>query len=221
MARRHLCGAVVLALGLALAGCSGSTQPGLAFTSPTMPAVPSTPSPQPSPSIAHDGNVKGNSAVSVTVAPDIFDQQGERYEEGLGDGWETSPAFLVETDDQDKAARALYAAAGRFMSVDQNGKELSPAEMTGDYPQYTPNYVSDVYLTELGPMIVTDTKGELSRGMAETMLLILEAELRAQGTTAHVIAPPADLFLEDHRIWRPPTENALHAGADVKAPKSE
>jgi hypothetical protein len=68
---------------------------------------------------------------------------------------------------------------------------------------------------------VTDTKGELSRGMAERMLLILETELRAQGITAHVTAPPADLFLEDHRIWRPPTETAMHAGADVKAPTNE
>jgi len=53
------------------------------------------------------------------------------------------------------------------------------------------------------------------------MLLILEAELRAQGITAHVTAPPAELFLEDHRIWRPPTETAMHAGADVKAPTNE
>jgi hypothetical protein len=152
--------------------------------------------------------LKGNSAVNVTVAPDIFDQQGEKYEEGLGDGWETSPAFLVETEDQDKAARALYAAGERFYSVDQNGKELTPAEMTGDYPQYTPNYISDVYLTDRGPMIWTDTKGELSRGMAERMLLILEAELRSQRITAHVTAPPADLPLDHQRIWRPPAKAA-------------
>ncbi|MGY3318123.1 hypothetical protein [Arthrobacter sp. TE12232] len=142
--------------------------------------------------------------MSVTVAPDIFDQQGEKYEEGLGDGWETSPAFLVVSDDQDKAARALYAAAGRFYSVDQDGNELTRAEMTGEYPQYTPNYVSDVYLTDQGPMIWTDTKGELTKGMAEEMLRILVAELRAQGITAHITAPPADLPLDDQRIWRPP-----------------
>ena len=210
-----------MSVGMALAGCSGSMQLLPAFTSPAARAAPSVPSPRPSPSIAPDNNVNGNSAARVTVARDIFDQQGEKYEEGLGHGWETSPGFLVVSDDQDKAARALYAAAGRFMSVDQNGKELSPAEMTGDYPQFTPDYVSDVYLTELGPMIWTDTSGELPIGMAETMLLILEAELRAQGITAHVTAPPADLSLDGTRIWRPPSKTAMHAGADVKAPKSE
>lgn len=138
----------------------------------------------------------------VTVASDIFDQQGEKYDEGLGDGWETSPAFLVVSDDQEKAARALYAAAGRFYAVDQDGNELTPAEVAG--AQYTPNYISDVFLTDLGPMIWTDTKGELSKGMAEGMLRILVAELRSQEITAHVTAPPADLSLDAKRIWRPP-----------------
>jgi hypothetical protein len=131
--------------------------------------------------MARDSNLKGNSAMSVTVAPDIFDQQGEKFEEGLGEGWEMSPAFLVLSDDEDKAARALHAAAGRFYSVDQFGNELTPAEMTGEFPQYTPNYVSDVYLTVLGPMICTDTKGEVTKDMAEAMLRILVAELRARG----------------------------------------
>lgn len=143
--------------------------------------------------------------MSVTVAPDIFDQQGEKFEEGLGEGWEMSPAFLVLSDDEDKAARALHAAAARFYSVDQNGEELTRAEMTGEFPQYTPNYVSDVYLTVLGPAICTDTKGEVSKSMAEGMLRILVAELRAQGITAFVTAPPADLILDGQRTWQPPS----------------
>ena len=221
MSRRHLFGAIVVACGMALAGCSGSMQLIPAFTSPTTRASPSTPIPQPSQPTAQDGNLKGNSAMRITVAPDIFDQQGEKWEEGLGQGWETSPAFLVVSDDEDKAARALYAAAQRFYAVDQFGNELTPEEMTGEYPQYTPNYVSDVYLTELGPMIWTDTKGELAAGMADEMLRILVDELQAQEITAHVTAPPADFSVDGTPTWQPPTQTALHAEADVKAPTSD
>lgn len=31
----------------------------------------------------------------VTTEPDIFDRMGARWEDGLGEGWETSPVFLV------------------------------------------------------------------------------------------------------------------------------
>ncbi|BCW66661.1 hypothetical protein NicSoilB4_14240 [Arthrobacter sp. NicSoilB4] len=134
---------------------------------------------------------------NVSVQPDLFDQQGERHEAALGGGWETSPAFLVVSEDRDKAVAALQAAAVRLYSVDQNGKELTREEMTGAYPQYTPNYISDVYLTDLGPMIYTDTKGELSTGMAQGMLRIVVAELRAQEITAVVAAPPKDLSWEN------------------------
>ena len=134
---------------------------------------------------------------NVTVEPHLFDQQGERHEPALGGGWETSPTFLVVSDNRDKAAEALRAAAVRFYSVDQNGTELTRAEMTGEFPQYTPNYVSDVYLTDLGPLIYADTKGELSTGMAEGMLRILVAELRSQEITAVVTAPPKSLAWED------------------------
>ncbi|HEX9088676.1 MAG TPA: hypothetical protein VF867_14255 [Arthrobacter sp.] len=139
----------------------------------------------------------GEAAANVTVEPHLFDQQGEKHPAALGGGWETSPTFLVVADDQAKAADALRAAAVRFYFVDQNGKELTRAEMTGDYPQYTPNYISDVYVTDLGPMIYADTKGELSVGMATGMLQILVAELRSRKITAVVTAPPKDLSWEN------------------------
>ncbi|MEV7131431.1 hypothetical protein AB0N24_00940 [Arthrobacter sp. NPDC093128] len=105
--------------------------------------------------------------------------------------------FLVVSDAPEKAAEALRAAAVRFCTVDQNGKELTREEMTGECPQYMPNYVSDVHLTDLGPMILTDTKGELPKGMGEGMLRILVAELQAQEIAALVTTPPVDFALED------------------------
>lgn len=135
-------------------------------------------------------------AARVTVAPDIYDLQGEKYEEGWGYGWSISPAFLVMTNDRDKAAKALGRAAVRFSYVGDSGRELTLAEIEGNDTEYTPNYVSDVYLTDLGPMIWADTKGELTKGMGEAMLGILVAELRSEEITAVVTAPPADLSLE-------------------------
>ncbi|WP_136017875.1 hypothetical protein [Arthrobacter silvisoli] len=184
MSRRRSCGALVLFFGIALAGCSGFVQPRGTSTNP-----------------------QTFSPARVTVEPDIFDKQGEKWDESLGEGWEMSPAFLVVSDDQDKAAAALFAAARRIFTVDQNGNELTPAEMTGEYPQYTPNYVSDVYLTDLGPMIWTDTKGDVTKAMAEEMLHILVAELRSQEIAARIIAPPADLVLDDERVWKPSGQN--------------
>ncbi|MCZ9882718.1 hypothetical protein [Arthrobacter sp. B2a2-09] len=126
---------------------------------------------------------------NVTVDPGIFDSQGERCEE-IFDGWEgPSPFFLVVSDETDKAAEALHVAIGRCMRVDGNGNELTAAQMatTGEY---TANYCSPVYLTDKGPMAYLDTKGDLPRAMAETMLRILVEEVEARGITAYLTTPP-------------------------------
>lgn len=49
-----------------------------------------------------------------------------------------------------------------------------------------------VYLTEAGPVMYLDTKGDLPRAMADTMLRILVEELVAQEITAHLTTPPLD-----------------------------
>lgn len=126
---------------------------------------------------------------SVTVDPDIFDSQGERCEE-IFDGWEgPSPYFLVVSDETDKAAEALHVAVGRCMCVDGYGNELTAAEMATTW-EYTPNYYSPVYLTDRGPTAYLDTKGELPRAMAGTMLRILVEEVEARGITAYLTTPP-------------------------------
>jgi hypothetical protein len=126
----------------------------------------------------------------VTTAPDIFDQMGERWEYGLGEGWETSPAFLIETEDADKAAAALQAATPRLFRVTGEGQEVDLD--THDPYDYTPNWVSPVYTTSKGLVIYVDTKGELPKGMADAMLRIVVEELLAAHVSAHVTAAPAD-----------------------------
>jgi hypothetical protein len=127
---------------------------------------------------------------NVTVDPDIFDSQGERCEE-IFDGWEgPSPFFLVVSDETDKAAEALHVAVRRCLCVDGKGKEPTSAEMDSTSEYTTPNYYSPVYLTDRGPTAYLDTKGELPRAMAETMLRILLEEVEARGITAYLTTPP-------------------------------
>lgn len=127
----------------------------------------------------------------MTFSPDIFDSQGEAYPDPL-DGWEgPSPFFLVVSDETDKAAEALHVAVGRCMRVDDKGNELTAAEMAST-EDYTANYCSPVYLTDTGPMAYLDTKGDLPRAMAETMLRILVEEAEARGITAYLTTPTPD-----------------------------
>ena len=205
-------------LGLAAAGCSPSPDTGA--VTEVHRAVPATspiartegsanaqpPASKQPPASAPAGTSSGSAleeAPVVTAEPDIFDRQGEKYEASLGDGWETSPAFLVVSDDVSKAADALGRAAVRFFHLDEYGSELAPEQRLAEEQAaktweaaYTPNFVSDVYLTPRGPMVWTDTKGELTRQMGDAMLHVLLDELRVEGITAHVVAPPADITLE-------------------------
>lgn len=137
----------------------------------------------------------------VTVAWDIFDQQGERWDEWLGDGWEASPCFLVLAEDAERAASALHTARTRLMQVNELGEEVDLE--TADLALYTPNCVSDVYITAIGPIVSVDTKGELPKAMADGMLRILLDELTGVGISAHVTAPPEG-WVNGSELWHPP-----------------
>lgn len=126
----------------------------------------------------------------VTTEPDIFDRMGERWEPELGEGWETSPFFLIQTEDPDKAATALQAASPRLFRVNGEGQEVDLA--THDPYDYTPNWVSPVYITRGGLVFHVDTKGDLPKGMADAMLRIVVEELVAANVSAHITAAPAD-----------------------------
>ena len=94
------------------------------------------------------------------------------------------------TEDADKAAAALQTATPRLFRVNGQGQEVDLD--THDPYDYTPNWVSPVYITSKGLVIYVDTKGELPKGMADAMRRIVVEELLAADVTAHVTAAPAD-----------------------------
>jgi hypothetical protein len=157
----------------------------------------------------------------VTVAVDIFDEAGEAHE----DGWETDPFFLVVSEQPDVAAAALIDAGFRFMNIDETGRELQDWEREHS-EAYTPNYVSDVFLTTEGPVMTVDVKGWLSRPMGRTMVDVLVEELVGRGLDARVTAPStatrSDLYSSPR--YRPGTTKAPsetsavedHAAAPVR-----
>jgi hypothetical protein len=141
---------------------------------------------------------------TVTTAPDIFDRMGERWEYGLGEGWETSPVFLVVTQDTDKAAAALRAASPRLMRVNERGQEV---DLEASPDEYTPGYVSEVDVTNEGLEIYVDTDGELPKAMADAMLRIVVEELVAANVTAHVTAA-SSASDTDVETYEPPVRSA-------------
>ncbi|GEA87139.1 hypothetical protein [Cellulomonas cellasea] len=128
----------------------------------------------------------GARATRVTIDPDVFGPPTE----GGWDGWDQSPGFRVRSADMPGAVAALRRAGTRFFRVDEQGTELSEAELA-DTDLYTPNWVSDVMVYDVGAELVVDTKGELPGPMGRAMLRILVEELDVGGVAAHV-AGPAD-----------------------------
>jgi hypothetical protein len=140
----------------------------------------------------------------VTTAPDIFDRMGARWEDGLGEGWETSPVFLVVTEDTDKAVAALRAASPRLLRVNERGQEVN---LDASPDEYTPSYVSEVDVTNEGLEIYVDTDGELPKAMADAMLRIVVEELVAADITAHVTAA-SSASDTDVETYEPPVRSA-------------
>jgi hypothetical protein len=153
--------------------------------------------------------------MTVTVEPELFDAIGEPD----GEGWEGSPAFLVVANDVAGAAAALHAAGERFMLIDEHGRELAEWESdTGE--TYTPNYVSDVGLSERGPVLWVDTKGYLTAAMGAAMVQALTEELTARGVTAHVTTPPHGLSSARLPQWQPPAAAPQGAPSGPEVPKT-
>ena len=135
----------------------------------------------------------------VTVADDVLAQGEPFYEDGVVMGWSTSPAFVVTSEDAALGA-AVHAAGQRFYLVNEDGREIDQSENDGRY--YTPNWVSDVYLTHSGAVLFVDTKGDVTRLMGEAMIAILVEELTARGVSAH-IGPVPRGFVPGERIYQP------------------
>jgi hypothetical protein len=128
----------------------------------------------------------------IVMPPDLYARQGREHDDG---GWETSPAFLVVSPDGDRACRALSRAADRFAGVTADGREVPDPE---DEDVYTPNYVSNVYISAAGALVYVDTKGELTAEMGGALLRVLAQELARAEVTALVTAPPPN----DHSLYR-------------------
>jgi hypothetical protein len=137
--------------------------------------------------------------MTVTVAEDVLAQGEPFYEDGVVVGWSTSPAFVVTSQDGALGA-AVHAAGSRFYLVDEHGREIDEEENDGRY--YTPNWVSDVYLTDTGAVVLVDTKGDVTRLMGEAMIAILIEELTARGVSAH-IGPVPRGYVPGERTYRP------------------
>jgi hypothetical protein len=141
--------------------------------------------------------------VGVTVDRDVLAQGEPWFDDGELTGWCASPAFLVVSQDTDGAAEALNAAGQRFALVNERGHEVAREEADHE-GMYTPNWISDVYLTDSGPAIYVDTKGDLPRLMGQRMVEILVEELTARSVPARVTVPPQ--VQPAMRVWNQPTE---------------
>ncbi|MCA4133194.1 hypothetical protein [Arthrobacter sp. M4] len=143
----------------------------------------------------------------VTVQDRILSRQGDAWDDpAIGEGWTTSPAFLVTSPEQTKAAQALHKASQRLSHVTDSGVELQSGS-TSDL--YTPDYISPVFITDKGPFIYTDTDGELTRAMGVKMVEIIVEELVAANITAELSAPP--------RSWKPSLDKEFSPSASSAA----
>jgi hypothetical protein len=104
----------------------------------------------------------------------------------------------VASADNDRAERALAAAATRFMLVTADGRELADEdeldrllEEGGDQDpnNYTPNFVSGPRPATAGPTMYCDCKDGTMPLMARTMIRILVEEVRAAGLDTAEIRP--------------------------------
>jgi hypothetical protein len=135
---------------------------------------------------------------AVAVSPDLLEQLArEERQPGSEHG---SPAFLVRSTDVEAAATALHAASLRFISLDEEGEELEEWSDTGE--TYTPNWVSDIYLSPDGPWLSTDTQGVLFPRMIRAMIDVLVEELQGRGVDARIEAPAPGLSSDE--AWQAP-----------------
>ena len=136
---------------------------------------------------------------TVTVSPDLLEKlERKDRQRGSAGG---SPGFRVRSTDHEAAARALHAAALRFIRIDEEGEQLEEWSDTGE--TYTPNYVSDIFLSSDGPWLSIDTQGVLYPEMVRAMIRVLVEELQRSGVEAHIEEPPAGLSVDE--TWQPPT----------------
>lgn len=118
------------------------------------------------------------------------------------DSWVGDPIFLVASDDVEGAAEAVDAAVERFMLLDDEGRELTEAQAASGL-WFTPEYASDLHITDAGVVVYLDCRGEFSKTRGQRMIEILVAELWANGVSAHISRPPVELDWAHAPAWVP------------------
>lgn len=101
-------------------------------------------------------------------------------------GEHSNEYVLVVSADPEKAADCLRRAGARLVNVSSSGFEWGgsspPPQVDPDDPEVeTPNYVSDVRISERGPWIYIDCKGYIPKPMKETFIRILREEIDRSG----------------------------------------
>lgn len=129
----------------------------------------------------------------ITVTEGILAQGEPWYDPEVGQGWSTTPDFLITPGDSEAAIEAVRAAGKRLMMICEHGYEMTREQYLGG-EHWGPNY-ADAYRTEAGIWLSADTQGELSKAQGETMLKVLIEELSARGVKAHIGVPSRHLEL--------------------------
>jgi hypothetical protein len=120
----------------------------------------------------------------VEIDADVF-----TYQEELGYSNEN---FLVSgARDVQSVVTGLEAAGRRFLLVDQTGVEHPDRESAVAAVEaglFTPNYVADPQVTEVGVEMYVDCKGVIAPPMADKLRQVLREELEAAGIEGRVRA---------------------------------
>ncbi len=127
----------------------------------------------------------------ITVSRDVY-WVGEDMAEMFPRSWLGDPIFLVAARDVDGAGEALTEALGRFMLLDDEGRELSHAQARSGLWS-TPRAASGIHLTDRGLVVYVDCGGEFTKARGQVMIEILVAELWCRDVSAHVCRPPEAL----------------------------
>jgi hypothetical protein len=139
----------------------------------------------------------------VSVAPNVLGAgvslDGDDADDVAGAG-----TFTVITPWNERAARALAPMVRDLARVDEHGTLLGPDEMF-DGEAYTPNFVFDVQIGNVGALVQLDTKEMMWSAMGRTMVRMLVDALAAERIPAHIMGYCRDLDSE-WLPWKPREE---------------
>lgn len=131
----------------------------------------------------------------VSVAPDVLgpDLRLDGSGQALVPGY---VEFTVITPDPEQAAAALSRVRGELYDVDERGEVMSAddrIEAGIEDSYYTPNWVSEVVISPVGPKVMLDTKNAMWAPMGRSMIGILRKVLAEDRIVAYIVGTLPDL----------------------------